>query len=214
MNALASKKETRYITLNGTLETMMPRLFHVLTPLAAALALGACSNEAADEAPADAAATGDGGQAEVSEPPAVQEAPDPAATLAAALAWLEDNAGRDGVITTDSGLQYEILVSGDASGATPQPGDMVTVHYEGTLTDGSVFDSSYERGAPATFPSDRLIRGWVEALQLMRPGDQWRLFIPPELGYGARGAGQSIGPNEVLVFKVELISITPREAEQ
>lgn len=120
-------------------------------------------------------------------------------------AFLSENAAREGVVETPSGLQYEVLTAGD--GPTPKPTDRVTVHYEGKLLDGTVFDSSVERGQPATFGVTQVIQGWVEALQLMPTGSKWRLFIPYNLAYGERGAGQQIGPYETLIFDVELISI-------
>jgi FKBP-type peptidyl-prolyl cis-trans isomerase FklB len=119
--------------------------------------------------------------------------------------FLEENGKREGVVTTASGLQYEVINSGN--GSSPKATDKVTVHYHGTLIDGTVFDSSVERGQPATFPVNGVIKGWVEALQLMKVGDKWKLFIPSELAYGSRGAGGDIGPNEVLIFEVELLSI-------
>ena len=121
--------------------------------------------------------------------------------------FLERNGAREDVITTDSGLQYEVLVSGD--GASPAPTDLVTVHYTGTLIDGTVFDSSVQHGQPAEFPANRLISGWVEALQLMQVGDKWMLFIPPELAYGDRGAGGVIGPGATLIFEIELLGVRP-----
>ena len=121
------------------------------------------------------------------------------------LAFLERNGAREEVITTDSGLQYEVLVSGD--GASPAPADLVTVHYTGTLIDGTVFDSSVQRGQPAEFPANRLIAGWVEALQLMQVGDKWMLYVPPELAYGDRGAGGLIGPGATLIFEIELLDV-------
>ena len=110
-----------------------------------------------------------------------------------------------GVVTTQSGLQYEILASG--SGKSPSASDSVTVHYRGTLTDGTEFDSSHKRGQPAVFPVNRVIPGWTEALQLMKEGDKWKLTIPPQLAYGERGAGKLIPPNSTLVFEVELIKV-------
>lgn len=109
------------------------------------------------------------------------------------------------LITTQSGLQYEVLV--DAEGPKPIAIDTVTVHYHGTLPNGTVFDSSYNRGAPATFPLNRVIKGWTEGLQLMSVGAKYRFIIPPYLGYGAQGAGSAIPPNATLIFEVELLSI-------
>jgi len=131
--------------------------------------------------------------------------------LADGKAFLEDNAKKEGVVTTDSGLQYQILEEG--KGVPPIKSDKVTVHYHGTLIDGTVFDSSVERGEPATFPVGGVIPGWVEALQLMKPGAKWKLFIPAELAYGERGAGPVIGPNSVLVFDVELLGINEEKKE-
>ena len=119
--------------------------------------------------------------------------------------FLDENAKREGVVTTATGLQYEVLKEG--SGDSPKETDNVTVHYHGTLIDGTVFDSSVDRGQPATFPVNGVIQGWVEALQLMNPGAKYKLFIPSNLAYGERGAGGAIGPNATLVFEVELISI-------
>lgn len=127
------------------------------------------------------------------------------ADLAEAREFLAENAGRDGVTVTDSGLQYEVLESGD--GARPEASDAVVAHYTGRLADGTVFDSSEARGEPAEFPLDRVIAGWQEALQLMQEGDRWRIWLPPELGYGEQGAGDAIPPNAALVFEVELIEV-------
>lgn len=120
-------------------------------------------------------------------------------------AFLEANAKKQGVITTASGLQYTVLKTGD--GKRPQATDRVRCHYEGTLIDGTVFDSSYKRGEPAVFGVNQVIQGWVEALQLMNEGSKWRLFIPYNLGYGAHGAGNSIPPYATLIFDVELIKV-------
>ena len=117
--------------------------------------------------------------------------------------FLAENGEREGVTTTESGLQYDILTEGE--GETPVDTSTVTVHYAGTLIDGTGFDSSYERNEPATFRLDRVIPGWTEGLQLMRPGSKYKFFIPSSLGYGERGAG-SIPPNSVLIFEVELLS--------
>lgn len=120
-------------------------------------------------------------------------------------AFLAKNAKKDGVQVTDSGLQYKVLKKGD--GPQPDADDTVTVHYVGTLIDGTVFDSSRERGQPATFPVDKVIPGWTQALQLMHQGAHYKLFIPSDLAYGQRGAGQDIGPNETLIFDVELLKV-------
>lgn len=119
--------------------------------------------------------------------------------------FLDDNAAREGVTVTDTGLQYEVVKEGD--GAKPSVEDTVTVHYTGTLIDGRVFDSSVERGEPATFPLKGVIPGWTEGLQLMNTGSTFRFVIPADLAYGDRGAGQNIGPGETLVFEVELLEI-------
>lgn len=119
--------------------------------------------------------------------------------------FLAENAQRSGVTVLPSGLQYEVLDAGN--GAKPNPSDKVKCHYHGTLIDGTVFDSSVQRGTPAVFPVNGVIQGWVEALQLMQTGAKWKLFIPSELAYGERGAGDQIGPNTTLVFEVELLEI-------
>lgn len=119
--------------------------------------------------------------------------------------FLEENGKRAEVKTTPSGLQYEVLKEGD--GAQPASTDQVEVHYTGKLIDGTVFDSSEERGVPATFGVTQVIPGWVEALQLMKAGSRWRLFIPSQLAYGPNGAGGVIGPNATLIFDVELLKV-------
>ena len=120
-------------------------------------------------------------------------------------AFLEENAKRDGIKVTASGLQYEVLKEG--KGHSPKAEDRVEVHYTGKLIDGTVFDSSVERGVPATFGVTQVIPGWVEALQLMKEGDQWRVYIPANLAYGPNGAGGVIGPNMALIFDVELLRV-------
>ena len=120
-------------------------------------------------------------------------------------AFLADNAQKEGVVTTESGLQYMVLTEG--SGKHPVATDRVKCHYEGRLIDGTVFDSSYRRGEPATFPLNGVIAGWTEGLQLMGEGAKFRFFIPYNLAYGARGAGESIPPDAALVFDVELIEV-------
>lgn len=124
---------------------------------------------------------------------------------AAGEAFLAENAKRAEVKTTESGLQYEVITEGN--GDKPAASDTVVVHYTGTLIDGTVFDSSVERGTPATFGVTQVIPGWVEALQLMQVGAKWRLYIPSDLAYGPRGAGGTIGPNSTLIFDVELLQI-------
>jgi len=127
----------------------------------------------------------------------------------AGAAFLAENAQRDGVTVTESGLQYEVVVAG--SGASPGVDDQVEVHYRGTLIDGTVFDSSYDRGQTVTFGVTQVIAGWTEALQLMQAGATYKLYIPSDLAYGAGGAGQIIGPNATLIFDVELVAIVAPE---
>jgi FKBP-type peptidyl-prolyl cis-trans isomerase FklB len=119
--------------------------------------------------------------------------------------FLAENQKKEGIKTLPSGLQYKVLTEG--TGKTPKETDNVTVNYKGTLIDGTEFDSSYKKGQPATFQVNGVIKGWTEALQLMKEGSKWQLFIPPELGYGERGAGPQILPNSTLIFEVELISV-------
>jgi FKBP-type peptidyl-prolyl cis-trans isomerase FklB len=124
--------------------------------------------------------------------------------LSKSKVFLEENKKKEGIKTLASGLQYKILLEG--SGKTPKATDTVTVHYRGTLIEGSEFDNSYKRGQPATFEVRVVIPGWTEALQLMKEGSKWQIFLPPELGYGERGMGH-IPPNSTLLFEVELISV-------
>lgn len=128
-----------------------------------------------------------------------------AALKAEGEAFLAQNAKNDGVVTLPSGLQYKVLKSGN--GATPKASDSVECHYEGRLISGTVFDSSYQRGETATFGVTQVIAGWVEALQLMKEGDKWQLYIPYNLAYGERGAGAQIPPFATLIFDVELIKV-------
>ncbi|MDT4811515.1 FKBP-type 22 kDa peptidyl-prolyl cis-trans isomerase [compost metagenome] len=126
------------------------------------------------------------------------------AAAAAGVEFLADNAKREGIVQLASGLQYEVLTAGE--GAKPSREDTVRTHYHGTLIDGTVFDSSYQRGQPAEFPVGGVIAGWVEALQLMNTGSKWRLYVPSELAYGGQSVG-SIPPHSVLIFDVELLDI-------
>ena len=128
-----------------------------------------------------------------------------AANLKKGQKFLEENKKKPEIKVTDSGLQYEIIKEG--KGPKPMLSDKVKCNYKGTLIDGTVFDSSYDRGQPATFGVGQVIKGWTEALQMMPVGSTWRLYIPSELAYGERGAGSDIGPNEVLVFDIELLGI-------
>jgi FKBP-type peptidyl-prolyl cis-trans isomerase len=125
--------------------------------------------------------------------------------LEAGNAFLEANKAREGVTVTESGLQYEILTAG--TGAKPSAADQVRVNYHGTLIDGTVFDSSVDRGEPATFGVGQVIPGWTEALQLMPTGSKWKVYLPSNIAYGERGAGGDIGPNAALIFEVELLEI-------
>jgi FKBP-type peptidyl-prolyl cis-trans isomerase FklB len=129
-----------------------------------------------------------------------------AANLKAGQEFLEANQKKAGVIALPSGLQYEVITEG--TGAKPQVSNKVTCHYHGTLIDGTVFDSSVQRGQPATFPLSAVIKGWTEGVQLMTLGSKWRFFIPPQLGYGDRQVSAQIGPNSTLVFEVELLGIS------
>lgn len=141
----------------------------------------------------------------VSQHMQAQQAKQYESVIAEGKKFLDENAKREEVTVLPSGLQYEVLQAGD--GPKPGPSDRVTVHYEGRLLSGKVFDSSVKRGQPATFGVTQVIQGWVEALQLMPAGSKWRLFIPYDLAYGERGAGQDIGPFSTLIFEVELISV-------
>ena len=122
-------------------------------------------------------------------------------------AYLASNAENDNVMATDSGLQYEVILEGEAGGAQPSPANQVTIHYRGTLIDGTEFDSSYSRGQPATFPVTGVIPGFSEGLQLMTVGSHYRFVIPSDMAYGPQGSGPDIGPNATLIFEIELIEI-------
>jgi FKBP-type peptidyl-prolyl cis-trans isomerase FklB len=127
------------------------------------------------------------------------------ANLKAGQDFLAANKNKPGVTELPSGLQYEVITEG--TGAKPTARNTVTCHYHGTLIDGTIFDSSVQRGRPASFPLSQVIAGWTEGVQLMPTGSKWRFFIPPHLGYGDRQVGPTIGPNSTLIFEVELISI-------
>lgn len=126
--------------------------------------------------------------------------------LKAGEKFLEENGKKPGVVVLASGLQYQIITEG--TGPKPTAKNKVTCHYHGTLIDGTVFDSSVQRGQPATFPLNMVIKGWTEGLQLMTQGSKWRFFIPPQLGYGDRQVSAQIGPNSTLIFDVELLDIS------
>lgn len=126
--------------------------------------------------------------------------------------FLEKNLEQEGVQATESGLQYRVVEEGD--GQPPAVDDTVVVHYRGTLLGGEEFDSSYARGEPARFPVGAVIPGWQEALQMMQPGAKWKVWIPPQLAYGERGAGDVIGPNETLTFEIELLEVIPEQQQQ
>lgn len=138
--------------------------------------------------------------------PPIKAAPSQAA---AAQAFLAKNAKKPGVHVLPDGLQFEVVRTGPSNGLRPQLGDEVKVNYEGKLIDGRVFDSSFERGAPDAMPLKGVIKGWQEALQLMRPGDEWIVYVPPALGYGDQGAGDTIPPGAALIFRIELIDVLP-----
>ncbi len=144
-------------------------------------------------------------QAELRDQLVKKQADISAKNIAEGKAFLEANAKKEGVVTTESGLQYKVLASGD--GKQPTATDTVTTHYKGTLIDGREFDSSYKRDKPASFPVNGVIKGWTEALQLMKVGDKWQLFIPSDLAYGATKRSELIEANSTLIFEIELLSI-------
>jgi FKBP-type peptidyl-prolyl cis-trans isomerase FklB len=126
-------------------------------------------------------------------------------------AFLLQNKQKEGVVTLTSGLQYKVLQKGSGSGVHPTLLDVVKIHYRGTFIDGRVFDSSYQRGQPVSFPLNRVIAGWSEVVQLMQVGDKWEVYIPPYLAYGENGFGPEIGPNTTLLFEIELLGINEAE---
>jgi FKBP-type peptidyl-prolyl cis-trans isomerase len=135
----------------------------------------------------------------------------PAADSNANAAFMANNSKQPGVVTLPDGLQYKIVTSGPPEGMKPRASDEVKVNYEGALLSGDVFDSSFKRGEPASFPLDEVIPGWTEVMQLMRPGDEWTVWIPPSLGYGSEDKGP-IPANSVLKFRIQLLGVLPHEA--
>ena len=134
------------------------------------------------------------------------EAPGDDARVAEAAAFMAENADADGVVTLESGLQYKVLTAAPEGAPSPDGNDLVRVHYEGSLIDGTVFDSSFERGSPYVTTPEQVVPGWTEALQRMKVGDEWLLYVPPELGYGAQQSGR-IPPHSVLVFRLQLLDM-------
>jgi len=134
---------------------------------------------------------------------------DAEAAKAEAAAFMTKNGGEEGVQTLPSGLQYKVVQSGPPGGVSPDRNDLVKVEYEGKLTDDTVFDSSFARGAPAIFTPETVVPGWTEALQRMHVGDEWILYVPPALGYGEQGGGPAIPPNSVLIFRLKLLDVAP-----
>ena len=134
------------------------------------------------------------------------EAPGDDARIAEAAAFMAENADADGVVTLESGLQYKVLTAAPEGAPSPDGNDLVRVHYEGSLIDGTVFDSSFERGSPYVTTPEQVVPGWTEALQRMKVGDEWLLYVPPELGYGAEQSGR-IPPHSVLVFRIQLLDM-------
>jgi peptidylprolyl isomerase/FKBP-type peptidyl-prolyl cis-trans isomerase FklB len=167
--------------------------------LASALAAfaAACSRRGGDQTETDAAEEADPAEAALKDAPNTREGD----------AFLARTAKDEGVVSLPSGLMYKVVRSGPASGVHPRPQDQVRVHYEGTLIDGTVFDSSYAEGVPVVFRLGRLIPGWIEGIGLMRPGDEWILYVPAKLGYGREGAGGRIPPGSVLIFRIELLGV-------
>lgn len=168
---------------------MSPRLALIALTLAVAAATPGLS------------ACGKHGQAQA------QDTPGSGVEAAKGRRFLDNNAKQPGVVSLPSGLQYKIVRSGPADGPHPKAADEVKVHYEGTLLDGTVFDSTLSSGTPAVLELDTLVDGWKQALPLMRPGDEWILYVPSKLGYGERGAGGVIPPNATLVFRMQLLGV-------
>jgi FKBP-type peptidyl-prolyl cis-trans isomerase len=174
-----------------------------LTLLAAAALSTPALAAPAKAKPAAASATQT--KLKITDPVAPTKAPEAAAADPAA-AFLATNAKAPGVITLPSGLQYKVVTAGDPKGRSPKPGDIVKVNYEGKLVDGTVFDSSFQRGKPALMPLGNLIPAWIEALPKMHVGDEWVLYVPPALGYGPEGRGP-IPPNSVMIFRLQFLDM-------
>ncbi len=182
----------------------MRKTVMILAALASVVALGACKPAGGNET--DSVMNGVGGN-EVASSTAPAPSMDPAANLKAAEEFLAKNKAASGVTTTASGLQYAVIATGAGDGAKPNADSIVQVNYEGKLLDGTVFDSSFARGQAAEFPVGQLIPAWVEALQLMRSGDEWTIWVPPSIGYGEAGAPGAIPPNALLIFRMRLEKI-------
>jgi FKBP-type peptidyl-prolyl cis-trans isomerase FklB len=184
----------------------MRKSYVFVAALIGCVALTGC--KPAGQANADSVMNGVGGN-EVATSGASTPMPslDPVANLKTANDFLEKNKAAPGVITTASGLQYTIVASGAGDGPKPTAASLVQVNYEGKLLDGTVFDSSFARGQAAEFPVGALIPAWVEALQMMRPGDEWTIWVPPSIGYGEAGAPGAIPPNALLIFRMRLEKI-------
>ena len=188
-------------------ERFRTRVFHSVVYAVAALSMIGCSQntEEVESTPATPLVEPTSGTPATPLVESTSGTPAPPTALARGIAFLAENGKRASVVTTASGLQYEVLASG--TGATPGAEDFVTAHYHGTLVDGHVFDSSVQRGQPIELRVNGVIKGWQEALQMMRVGDKWKLYVPSELAYGKRGQGASIGPDETLIFEVELLDV-------
>lgn len=168
----------------------------------AALALAAPALAAPAKTAAKTAAAPTQSKLKITDPVAPAKVP-----AQASAAWMADNAKQPGVITLPSGLQYKIVKSGDPKGPSPKPGDVIKVNYEGKLTDGKVFDSSFARGHAMIAQLGGLVPGWMEALPLMHPGDEWTLYVPPALGYGPEGQPPVIPPDSVMIFRLQFLGM-------
>jgi FKBP-type peptidyl-prolyl cis-trans isomerase len=192
--------------------TLMFSIIPISSSLVAAPAKDDASRNAGSASASTAPATSNSAASTTPSPTSNSVASIPSGGLAAknlqeSSKFLEDNKKKSGVITLPSGLQYQIIKEG--AGQTPGTSDFVAVHYRGTLINGQEFDSSLKSKQPATFAVNAVIPGWTEALQLMKPGSKWMLYVPPQLAYGEKGVGHIIQPNSALIFEVELISVKP-----